>query len=153
VDGAETSLVKLLIEHDADPNVQLQDGDTPLMQAARLGQADIVELLLQHGAQPDARHADCGYSALMVAANAGNIASVQHLLQRGVNANAAATYIGTENWIRPNGFSNGVGIIRGYTRRPWSPGSAPGRHDSTAFCGAPRPRRRSRTTMPVWQNC
>lgn len=118
LEGNDTAMVKLLLEHGADPNAKLEDGDTPLMQAARSSNADIVALLLKHGAEADARHADYGYSALMLASNAGNLATVQHLLKAKVDPNAATTRIGKENWIRPNGqpgFGNGIGIIRGGT--------------------------------------
>lgn len=48
-----TSLAKALIVHDADVNAQSSiNGETPLHEAASIGNLDIVELLLNHGADP-----------------------------------------------------------------------------------------------------
>jgi ankyrin repeat protein len=118
LDGTYPAMVKLLLEHGANPNDKLADGDTPLMLAARTGIAEFTQLLLEYGAEPDARHEEFGYSALMLAANAGDVAAVKLLLASGADPAAATTRIGTENWIKPNGqpgFGNGIGIIRGGT--------------------------------------
>lgn len=118
LDGTYPAMVKVLLEHGANPNDKLADGDTPLMLTARTGITEFTQLLLEHGAEPDARHEEFGYSALMLAANAGDLASVKLLLASGADPNTATTRIGTENWIKPNGqpgFGNGVGIIRGGT--------------------------------------
>jgi len=46
-------VVKLLLEHGADPNVQDDEGETPLHHAAAWrDNVDIVRLLLEHGADP-----------------------------------------------------------------------------------------------------
>jgi ankyrin repeat protein len=118
LDGTYPAMVKVLLEHGANPNDKLADGDTPLMLTARTGITEFTQLLLEHGAEPDARHEEFGYSALMLAANAGDLAAVKLLLASGADPAAATTRIGTENWIKPNGqpgFGNGVGIIRGGT--------------------------------------
>lgn len=48
-----TSLAKALIVHNANVNAQnFINGDTPLHEAASIGNLDIVELLLNHGADP-----------------------------------------------------------------------------------------------------
>ncbi len=116
--GSDPALVALLLEHGADPNAKLEDGETPLMTAARAGMPDFVKLLVEHGAEVDVRHDAFGYSAMMLAANAGDLESVNFLLARGADPNAATMHIGQENWIKPNGqpgFGNGIGIIRGGT--------------------------------------
>jgi ankyrin repeat protein len=43
-------VVKLLLDHGADVNSRDENGYTPLMMASRLGDMDIVSLLLQHRA-------------------------------------------------------------------------------------------------------
>jgi ankyrin repeat protein len=48
---SSVTLTKLLLEHDADPNVQQQDGDTPLHAAAFRGDAAITRLLLTNRAK------------------------------------------------------------------------------------------------------
>jgi hypothetical protein len=51
--------MKVLLDHGADPNTSITDaygtGDTPLNFAASGGMLDIVEMLIQHGANPNAR--------------------------------------------------------------------------------------------------
>ncbi len=118
LEGSDPELVGLLLDAGADPNARLEDGDTPLMIAARDAMPEFVTLLLEHGAEVDALHAELGYSALMLAANAGDVASVKLLLASGANPNTATNLVSTETWIRPNGqpgFGNGIGIIRGGT--------------------------------------
>jgi hypothetical protein len=47
------ALVKILLDHGADPNAKNRDGMTPLIEAIRNRvSVDIVKLLLQHGADP-----------------------------------------------------------------------------------------------------
>ncbi len=62
-------------------------GETPLCRAARLGKLDIVSLLLQCGAAPDARSSK-GVTPLMYAAQAGNIEVIRKLNQVGADLNA-----------------------------------------------------------------
>jgi hypothetical protein len=52
-DGHRCSInvIRLLLEHGADPNLQDAEGKTPLMYAAKRDQ-HIVRLLLEHGAEP-----------------------------------------------------------------------------------------------------
>ena len=47
---ARYEIVKLLLEHDADPNARQQDDFTPLMAADQHGDTRLRELLVQHGA-------------------------------------------------------------------------------------------------------
>jgi hypothetical protein len=46
-------LVRVLLEHGADPNVTRNDNFTALSLAAFFGHAEIVEILMQHGAKTD----------------------------------------------------------------------------------------------------
>jgi hypothetical protein len=46
----------LLVEYGANPNLQDNDGETALMQAAWLGDIDVVEFFLAHGADPNVRN-------------------------------------------------------------------------------------------------
>jgi len=61
-----------------------QEQQTPLHIAARLGNADNVVLLLQHGASPDATTKDC-YTALHIASKEGHEDVVAVLLDHGSN--------------------------------------------------------------------
>ncbi|HEU4433651.1 MAG TPA: ankyrin repeat domain-containing protein [Pyrinomonadaceae bacterium] len=46
-------LVRVLLEHGADPNLERNDNFTALSLAAFFGHAEIVEVLMQHGAKTD----------------------------------------------------------------------------------------------------
>ena len=52
VKGSLVEVVKLLLEHGADPNAQNKSGETPLHDAACLGHVEIVKLLLELGGRP-----------------------------------------------------------------------------------------------------
>lgn len=64
-----------------------KDGNSPLILAARKGHVEIVKLLLDHGANPNARFR-CAGPALVSAASDGKAQVVRFLLERGVNVNA-----------------------------------------------------------------
>ena len=68
----------------SDPDARHQ-GWTRLHAAAKGGQADAVRLLLQHGADPNAREAGDNTSALHWAAAAGNLEIVLALLDAGAD--------------------------------------------------------------------
>ena len=49
-DRGLTTIVKILLDHGANPNLQNTNGVTALISAAYLGKKEIVQLLLSHGA-------------------------------------------------------------------------------------------------------
>ena len=65
------SVLRLLLEHGADMNVQTQKGRTPLHVASDSGALEAVRLLLEHGADAEVKDGD-GMTALQVAANIGH---------------------------------------------------------------------------------
>lgn len=67
--SVDAEIVRLLLAAKAGPEVKDGSGDTPLIHAAKAGQADIVAQLLKAGARPDTARADGG-TPLMYAANA-----------------------------------------------------------------------------------
>jgi len=66
---------------------QLPDGLTALMEAAYYGRNDIVELLIDRGANVNAVSSSGSMSALMLAAAKGQVDTVKLLLKRGADIN------------------------------------------------------------------
>jgi ankyrin repeat protein len=89
--GARSStqgrLVRLLIARGANVNETTENGETPLMRAAELGNDEIVKLLLESGANPKAA-TSWGRTVLMQAALSGGVEMVQLLMSKGVDINA-----------------------------------------------------------------
>jgi uncharacterized protein len=71
-------IVKLLLDHKADPNVAGKDGGTALMLAAENNQPEIVKQLLDRGADPN-RQDNNGWTALLKAAYQGNAKCIEIL--------------------------------------------------------------------------
>ena len=80
--GRHTAIVKLLLEHDADPNAPQEGGFTPLHAAAQNGDIQTIHALLFHGAEVDIKSAE-GKSPLDYARESGKPEAVE-LLQRGI---------------------------------------------------------------------
>jgi ankyrin repeat protein len=76
------SVLRLLLEHGADINVQNQDGKTPLHEALTYGALEVVRLLLKHGADVEAKD-NYGKTALQVAAEYGHNKVVELLREHG----------------------------------------------------------------------
>jgi uncharacterized protein len=71
-------IVKLLLDHKADPNAAGRDAATALMLAAENNQPEIVKLLLDRGADPN-RQDHNGWTALLKAAYQGNAKCIEIL--------------------------------------------------------------------------
>ncbi|MBV9874125.1 MAG: ankyrin repeat domain-containing protein [Verrucomicrobia bacterium] len=71
-------IVKLLLDHKADPNVAGRDASTALMLAAGNNQPEIVKLLLDRGADPN-RQDHNGWTAVLKAAYQGNAKCIEIL--------------------------------------------------------------------------
>lgn len=103
-------IVKLLLETKADPNIQNDDTNTPLILAAKHGHTDIVKLLLDAGANPNIqskhiiedetwldeyprrrgpiyRDVQMDWTALHYADNSKNTKMINLLLSAGANPN------------------------------------------------------------------
>jgi ankyrin repeat protein len=92
VEDGDADMVKALLNRKADPNFIGQYGHhPPVMEAASARRVDIVKLLLGHGADPD--QVEVGIpqrTALVVAAELGDIETVTALIAKGANVNARA---------------------------------------------------------------
>jgi ankyrin repeat protein len=86
--------VKTLLQKGADVNVPLSDGMTALHYAASLGDAQMAEMLIYAGANPQARTRINDYTPLHLAAESGSGAVVKMLLTAGADVNATTTVSG-----------------------------------------------------------
>jgi ankyrin repeat protein len=79
---------RLLVEHGARVDQGFEEGYTPLMEAVTIhpGAIDTVVILLDHAAKIDATNRD-GDTALVYAAECGNVNVVKLLLNRGADIN------------------------------------------------------------------
>ena len=107
--SSDIELMRVLLEHGADPKLATDDGTTPLMVASGIGWVEgvtyewsraanvqTVEMLLDLGIDVDARNAE-GRTALMGAAHKGRNEIVQLLVDRG--ADLATRDIGSRDTI------------------------------------------------------
>jgi len=98
--SGDLELVKLLLAKGADPNIRSKDYETMLEAAAGLGfiqgyskgrssaeRLEVVKLLVGLGADVNASD-DYGITALMVAANMGDVSIIQYLVDRGADLGA-----------------------------------------------------------------
>ena len=84
----DAELVQTLLYAGANPKATTRIGAyTPLLLAAKSGNADVIEPLVKSGADVNAATSN-GTTALMFAAASGNVAAVQALLERGADVNA-----------------------------------------------------------------
>ena len=79
--------VKRLLEQKANPDHEDNQGDTPLLVAARENFPDIALLLLLHWAKPNYKELQTGLLPLVMASMKGHEAIVKLLLVFGANPN------------------------------------------------------------------
>jgi ankyrin repeat protein len=80
--GSADSVKALLVSPNVDVNATDEHGNTPLIEAARLGHDDIVRALLIARADPQAKNDD-GKTALMLASEGGHDDAVRALSEAG----------------------------------------------------------------------
>lgn len=109
---ADPTVVRLLLEAGADPNVEsTDDGEgTPLCAAACWGYDEVVRELLAHGADPGQREdGGRGYSPLLWASKNGHREAVRLLLEAGADPNAD---VGDENPLRAAVWRGSLAVVR-----------------------------------------
>ncbi len=67
MEAQTAEVARFLISHGADVNQRDEDGLTPLMEAARKNRPDVVQVLVEAGAELDARSTAYGTTALVLA--------------------------------------------------------------------------------------
>lgn len=113
--NGDVEMVRLLLEEGADLSIPDAAGETALMMAARVGDADIATALLEHDAALDQRDPEFRQTPLMVAVREGHIEIARLLVERGAHVNTQTRKGETPKFRLPsdNAGSKGVGIIRG----------------------------------------
>jgi ankyrin repeat protein len=86
--------VTLLVGAGANAKAANRYGSTPLSEGVVLGNAAMIEALLNAGADPKTLTTTAGETVLMTAARAGNIEAVKVLLSHGADVNARENYRG-----------------------------------------------------------
>jgi uncharacterized protein len=89
--NGNAAIIGELLKAGADPNLVSSEGEPPLLTATRSGNADAVQILLQHGAAVNARDGWKGQTALMWAAALNHRAVVKVLIVSGADLNARST--------------------------------------------------------------
>ena len=84
-------VVRFLLEHGADPNIEDLKGMTPIFYSVTSNHLSTTRLLLEKGANPSSKAAGGGSTILCSAANDGNAPMIQLLIAAGARLN---TYCG-----------------------------------------------------------
>jgi ankyrin repeat protein len=85
---ASRAIVERLLDAGVDPNTALPEGETSLMTAARTGGLEVVKLLLERGADVNAREQWKGQTALMWAAAQKHGGVAEILIAHGADVTA-----------------------------------------------------------------
>jgi ankyrin repeat protein len=90
----DVDTVQRLLRAGANPRAVNRLGASPLSEAAALGSAALIRLLLDAGADARTLSTPDGETVLMTAARAGNLEAVKLLVERGADVNAREQYKG-----------------------------------------------------------
>lgn len=107
LEQTDPSIVRLLLDHGADPKLCGGEDGSALLAACSSGDLLCVELLLAHGADPNIGAGNGSYqqSCLSAACKSGDVRIVRLLLDHGVDPNSHAALIAATE-------SNDVDILR-----------------------------------------
>jgi Ankyrin repeats (3 copies) len=108
----DKSMVRLLLEKEADPRIKNNDGFTPLHRAVINGDEGIVSMLLEAGSDIINQQDNIGYTALARGVASGNRNIVKSLLEAGVNSTPKDQYGDTPlHWAVMNGDTDMVTML------------------------------------------
>ncbi len=91
--NGDAAVIEALIKGGADPNEKLPLGRSPLMEASRTGNVEAIKVLIDHGAQVNAKETLRGTTPLMWAADEGHAPAIQFLIQHGADINAKSALV------------------------------------------------------------
>ena len=78
-------IMKALLEAKVNPDLEDDDGETPIQSAAQENQADMVKALIEGKANPDIQFHEDGYTALHMAAQKNNVDAIKALIEGKAN--------------------------------------------------------------------
>ena len=90
--GAHKNIVKLLLQHGANPNHVCMHGNTALYWAVYNNRIDIIKILIQYGVNINVRHNFTKGTVLYRAIEKGYIKVVELLLKHNINVNIVDHY-------------------------------------------------------------
>jgi cytohesin len=105
------------LEYGANPNLRNKTGSTPLHDAALKGTREVIELLLAHAAEINARNREDGATPLHFAASFGRLDAVKALVEHGADTGLKTGKDSTALQLAAeNGFTDVVAFLK--TVRP-----------------------------------
>lgn len=109
----DVATARALIAAGANVTIANRTGASPLQLAAINGNADMLKLLLDAGADANAKLSSTGDTALMMAARTGVPAAIEALLAAGADANAVESWSGTTPlmWAATEGHTAAVKLL------------------------------------------
>lgn len=99
--SGSAAMIRLLVEHGANPNQANSLGTTPLMMAAAAGSVPAIDALVAHGAEVNAREQAYEQTALMFAANLDRADAIRALIAHGADASLASKIVPATLYVRP----------------------------------------------------
>ena len=113
-----TETIKSLIAQGKDINARNIRGQTPLHLAAAKGNSDVVQLLLENGAEVDAVATDSGCTSLHYAASLGHVELCELLVRYGADPDAQTARLETPLHLAvASGHSDVVALLLKYHAR------------------------------------
>ena len=111
---ANYDIAKTLIEHGADVNLAADDGTTPMIIAAKTGQAEMIELLAKHSADVNYEYPKTRITPLIFASINGHLAATEQLIKADANVNYKdPTGMTVLNWaLLPNYIDIAKALIK-----------------------------------------
>jgi ankyrin repeat protein len=115
--NGDAATARFLLEHGANPNLRNKAGSTPLHDAALKGTREVIELLLGHAAEINARDREDGATPLHFAASFGRLDAVKALVEHGADTGLKTGKDSTALQLAAeNGFTDVVAFLK--TVRP-----------------------------------
>ncbi|KAM7251942.1 hypothetical protein ACFE04_023825 [Oxalis oulophora] len=114
----QTPVCKYLVEElKLDVNTKDEDGETPLIHAARLGHNDTVKYLVEHGADPNIA-SELGVTAVHHASGIGNIELLKYLLSKGIEVESQSDAGTPLVWAAGHGQADAVKVLLEHHANP-----------------------------------